>query len=214
MTTLDPHGQPVNLALNRRHRTEREIDELVGICRGLAADGVLNNKEAVFLRDWLNANRDGCNQWPANVLIDRLERVLADGVVDTAEEKELYRLLLDITGGKPNRVTEASLSIRLPFDTPPPVVEIQERSFCFTGKFLLGPRSHCQSEVVTRGGVAVNSVSTKLNYLVIGIVGSRDWIHSSHGRKIQKAVEYRERGMPLAIISEKHFIDSIDPRGP
>jgi len=32
------------------------------------------------------------------------------------------------------------------------------------------------------------------SFLVIGAIGSRDWIHSTHGRKIEAAVKLREQG--------------------
>jgi hypothetical protein len=43
------------------------------------------------------------------------------------------------------------------------------------------------------------------NYVVIGTFGSRDWVHTSFGRKIEKAVDYRTKGYPLAIITEDHW---------
>lgn len=58
---------------------------------------------------------------------------------------------------------------------------------------------------MTQRGGAIASVSKKLDYLVIGEIGSRDWIHSTHGRKIEKAVELRNGGARLAIVSERHW---------
>jgi hypothetical protein len=34
----------------------RQIDELVGLARGVAADGDINQSEAEFLQKWLTAN--------------------------------------------------------------------------------------------------------------------------------------------------------------
>ncbi len=44
---------------------------------------------------------------------------------------------------------------------------------------------------------------------VIGAIGSRDWIHSTHGRKIERAVELREQGTGIYILSEEYWADSI-----
>jgi hypothetical protein len=40
---------------------------------------------------------------------------------------------------------------------------------------------------------------------VIGEIGSRDWIHSTHGRKIEKAMDYNGRGCRIAIVGEQHW---------
>jgi hypothetical protein len=58
----------------------------------------------------------------------------------------------------------------------------------FTGKFAFGPRRVCEAAVEALGGRAGSSVTRVTNYLVIGTFGSRDWIHTSHGRKIEQAV--------------------------
>lgn len=47
------------------------------------------------------------------------------------------------------------------------------------------------------------------HYLVIGDIGSAAWMHSTHGRKIEAAVELLERGTGIAIISEAHFMKSL-----
>ena len=43
-------------------------------------------------------------------------------------------------------------------------------------------------------------------YLVIGDIGSKDWSHSSYGRKIEKAVEYRDtKDTGISIVCESHW---------
>jgi len=42
------------------------------------------------------------------------------------------------------------------------------------------------------------------DYLVIGEIGSSNWVHSSFGRKIEKAMELKEKGR-ISIVSEKHM---------
>ena len=44
--------------------TSRQIDELVGLARGVAADGVINQAEVEFLQKWLAANRAISDQPP------------------------------------------------------------------------------------------------------------------------------------------------------
>ena len=58
----DGHGQPIVDAFCQRMVTERQVDELIGMCKGILADGVLNAEEAQFLADWLETNRSGYNR--------------------------------------------------------------------------------------------------------------------------------------------------------
>ena len=43
------------------------------------------------------------------------------------------------------------------------------------------------------------------NYLVIGTFASRDWANRNYGHKIEHAVELRESGSGISIISEEHW---------
>lgn len=205
----DKDGQPLNKALNRELRVRRDIDELLGICKGLAADGRVNIDEARFLEGWLSLNKETAEQWPAKVLTERLRNILRDDCLDRDEERELLRLLIEVTGGDARRLTAASLSSNLPLNIPLPSVTVESMRFCFTGKFLYGSRDACHQAVIERGGVADETITKQLNFLVIGIIGSRDWLHSAYGTKIRKAVDYRESGLPLAIISEEHFVRTL-----
>lgn len=60
-----------------------------------------------------------------------------------------------------------------------------------------------------RGGYTLKDVTKKLHYLVIGNIGSEVWKHSTFGNKIAKAVEYRDKGREIVIISEAHWINFI-----
>ncbi len=52
-------------------------------------------------------------------------------------------------------------------------------------------------------------VRLRTRYLIIGTFGSRDWVHTSFGCKIQKAVEYRSDGSGLAIVGEEYWAECV-----
>ena len=60
-----------------------------------------------------------------------------------------------------------------------------------------------------RGALCESTVTRRTRYLVVGTFGSRDWVHSSFGRKIEKAVELEQAGMPLSIVGEDHWAAAI-----
>jgi hypothetical protein len=53
-------------------------------------------------------------------------------------------------------------------------------------------------------------VTKRTDYLVIGTFGSRDWVHTSFGRKIEKAVSLRGSGSGIAIAVEDHWVQCVE----
>ena len=101
----------------------------------------------------------------------------------------------------------SGLSTRLPVnDEKASPVSFEDSSFCFTGNFLFGTRAACERAITERGAVAIDNVKKDLRYLVIGTMVSSEWANTSHGRKIEKAVEYQSKGCPILIISEAHWV--------
>jgi NAD-dependent DNA ligase len=56
------------------------------------------------------------------------------------------------------------------------------------------------------GGINAKSVTKNLDYLVLGTYVTDSWIHESFGRKIEKAMQYRDSGLPIKIITEEHWL--------
>lgn len=203
---LDQHGQPVNRNFNRGVVLGRNLDELIGICKGITADGIVVKEEAEFLARWLEGNQSVIEEWPANVLAARIASIFSDNIITPEEKRELFNLLHDLTGGSAVSKQIDNLSTELPFNDPLPEVLFDRRQFCFTGKFCIGTRQQCETEVIARKGLIQKQPSYSTDYLVIGILGSRDWIHSTHGRKIEAAVEFRDKPLAkISIIPEKHW---------
>ena len=75
-----------------------DIPELVGLCRGVLADGTINLAEAEFILRWLNERSDLLETWPADELHRRLCSALADGALSEDEKVELSALLEEIIG--------------------------------------------------------------------------------------------------------------------
>ena len=204
---IDPDGQPCNIAFNRSRREARSIDELLGLCKGVVADGKVVQAEAEFLYEWLRSNWEQRGQWPVNVLEPRLEAMLADGVLDQDESAELLDLLHQLTGVPGQSPDEAfeNYSSSLPLDDPAPTLHFNDRVYVFTGKFCTGSRKKCTEITEALGARTNKTMAGYVDYLVVGVLGSRDWIHTSYGRKIEKAVELRNKWQRLKIVSEHHW---------
>ncbi|GAA0676782.1 NAD-dependent DNA ligase [Sphingomonas insulae] len=183
--------------------TSRQIDELVGLARGIAADGLINQSEVEFLQKWLAANVAISGQPMIRRLYDRVDTITADGIADPEECRDL----LDTLNSFSNRdfeLGEVLKSTTLPLCNPAPSLQFDGHRYCFTGTFNYGGRRDCEEAVAARGGSA-GSLTQKTDVLVIGIYATESWKHSSFGTKIVKAVDWRESGMPIAIVSEEHW---------
>lgn len=193
-------------AFTGRYREGRDTDELIGLCRGILADGAVTSAEAAFLLRWLESNRIVRNEFPFNVLYARVARAMRDGVLDAAEERELLEVLMQATGQVVDLQSANSGSSGLILDEPAPDVVHEGRTFVVTGVFNVGSRRDVTRLIQSRGGTVAGNVSRKVHYLVVGNLGSDDWKHSTHGTKILKALDVREAGTPIAIVGEAHWL--------
>ena len=183
--------------------TSRQIDELVGLARGVAADGDLNLAEVEFLQKWLAANAAISHTPVIRALYQRINDVLQDGVLDT-DEKTLLLETLNSFSSRDFELGEVLKSATLPLCDPAPPLSFTDRVYCFTGTFRYGQRKHCEQAIAERGGAAGN-LSRKTEYLVIGAYATESWKHSSFGNKIIQACDWRDEGRPISIVSEEHW---------
>ncbi|WP_108661062.1 BRCT domain-containing protein [Acuticoccus kandeliae] len=187
---------------------KRQIDELIGLARGITADGVINQAEAETLETWLAVNTSASDNPVIASLYTRVREMLADGLLDEDERGELLATLRALTGG-PCELGEELKSTALPLCAPAPAVRFSGQRFCFTGTFAFGSRGACESVAKLHGGDA-GSLLKSTNYLVIGMYVSDAWVHSTYGRKIEKACGWRAQGVPIAIISESHWTKALE----
>lgn len=204
---IDNPEDPRLFGIHAERLIKRDIDQLLGICEFALQDGHIDQAEAAAILDWLNNHRLCLDTWPANMLYERLRQMLQDGVLDDAEQGELLGLIMNIA--RPRTDEGIIVPAALPLDDPAPNIVFEERSFCFTGVFDFGRRNDCHDAIIERGGIAATGITKKLNYLVIGNIGSEFWRHSSFGTKIAKAIEYRSGGARLAIVSEAHWANHL-----
>lgn len=182
----------------------RSADVLTGLAAGIIADGVVSLEEARFLQQWMESQLAHLEDPVINLLYQRISLMLQDGVLDPEESTELLDTLRCFTGlatTAPAQQTYTA-SNSLPLNQPEPEIAWDGRVFVFTGTMAFGPRKECERLVRERGGAIGSGVSKKVDYLVIGSIGNDQWLHSSYGTKIIRAVELREEGVPIAIVSE------------
>lgn len=189
---------------NRKAIDDRHIDTLIGLSKGLLADGRIDPSEAQALHQWLTQARASSRHPVILNLLSRVDEMLADGMLDQDESSELLATLRQVAG-EPSEFGEVAKSASLPLCRPKPELAFSGRTFLFTGTCAFGTRAQCQDATERLGGINAKSVTKTLNYLVLGSYVTDSWAHETFGRKIEKAMEYRSNGMPLAIVSEEHW---------
>lgn len=113
--TFDPFAK-----VRQPEIAERQIDTLIGLCKGVVADGVVNQDEVELLRDWLVANEITVRSNPVtNALLEPVEGMLRDDHLDTEESNERVSTLGTFTGERPAQ-DEFMPSTDLALDGPPP----------------------------------------------------------------------------------------------
>jgi NAD-dependent DNA ligase len=198
-------------ASSKEEAVFRQIDELIGLIKGVMADGNVRQSEAEFLVTWLERNKDTLDQWPANAIFPRLKSALSDGNLSVEEEKDIKELL---QAALDEDFARKAAESGIPYTTPVPQIQFANRTFCFTGKFQSGSRPWLVSQIIARGGMAASKITQDVNYLIVGELNSGDWTQGKHGRKIGKAIKYRNSGYKIVILSEQHWFEQLKQASP
>jgi hypothetical protein len=215
LTSVERIRQDPPTHFTLKQQQDRAADELVGVCRGMLSDGAISGQEAQFLKEWIDRNAIHAGVFPFDIVYRQLQVALADGVLDEDEERDLLSTLVNLVGGehRAGQPGSPSLASALPLCQPPPSIRFPGSLFVVTGTFAFGTRRQVVDALEARQASAVSAVSKKINFLVIGEVGSQAWKHSSYGRKIEAAVSLRESGVPLRIVSEPHWREALASSG-
>ncbi|HEU6438220.1 MAG TPA: BRCT domain-containing protein [Nitratidesulfovibrio sp.] len=203
----DDHGQPSSPHINKMRVEDRTITELVGICKGMVAGGACTSSDIDFLKMWVMENAQFASMWPMSVLVSHL---FGDERQDFPQHaKNTFGILFSIAGSDSLKHGVHSYSTKLPLNNPIPKVRVRHSCFCFTGKMYFGTRSECERATIDAGG-SICDVRKYTNYLVVGNIGSRDWIHSTFGRKVECAIYWNANGANIAIINEQTWKEAIE----
>lgn len=182
----------------------RKMDELIGLAKGLLADKKLPIEEVVFLRSWIESNPEIREE---RLVTEIYQRISSVEKLNDEEEKQLKNFLEKVIGGSPDAIFdgEAEKPTELAFNTEEDIkIEIHSKTFCLTGEFISGKRKEIEDEIELLGGIVKSGVSSKLDYLVVGTYSSKEWMHSSFGRKIEKALE-----LGTLVIREKNLEEAL-----
>lgn len=88
--------------------------------------------------------------------------------------------------------------------------DYNDKKFVLTGVFVLLDKSELIETIESNGGKVMSSVSGRTDYLIVGSEPEPAWVHSSYGRKIEKALTLIDDGNTrLKILQEQTLCVNI-----
>lgn len=196
-----------NVLVHRQFVKSAQV--LSGIITGIVADGQLHDMEIQMLSTWISANPEVAQSWPGSAVARYLAEAMADGVITAEERTHLLHTLQQLVGSdfaESGAVDPAVTA--LPFDETA-ATPFQNSRICLTGEFLYGTRSACERLAEKAGCTPVAAVSKKVHYLIVGTNISPQWVNTSYGTKILRAMELRGEGHQISIIRERDWLNRM-----
>lgn len=152
------------------------------------ADNVITIEEAIQIQDAITSNDELLQDATLGRFSNLLQQYLEDGFISPEESQSLlkeFAFYLD------------------PLSQDQGYVDFDGMNFMLTGDFDYGSKEEVADYIQNKGGVMLKSVRKDCNYLVVGNKGSGLWSFGNYGSKVKKAMDWKTKGQPIKIVSEK-----------
>lgn len=156
-------------------------------------DNKIDLEEINELNKWLDSNKQLIGNYPFDKIYSIVKKVFEDGTISNSEYNELMKGFNDFINPINSKIASEILSFK-------------DKMFCLTGTFNSGSKDSIEEKIIEKGGTCGKGVTSKTDYLIVGGFGSDAWKFGNYGGKVQKAMELKEKGKNIEIISEKDFL--------
>ena len=160
---------------------------LNGILDGIVCNQKVNQKEIENLNIWLRQNDYLKDVYPYDKVLLEVNKVLEDGILTEEESNYIFDIFNEIVN---------------PDFSDDENIDFNGKTFCLTGEFKCATKQEISKKLQELGGTEKKGVSSKLDYLIVGGVGSDAWKFGKIGGKQAKAQELNEKGANIKIIDE------------
>ena len=192
-----------------------DLQLLQGICHGILADGVIDEKEIFSLEKWLEGNTHLNTYYPYDEIRSLILSIVSDRKIDEEEKLVLKAYLKQFV-----KIENKEISKKIDDETKDinitghctsdPDIEIKGKTFCITGILKSGSRSEIEKQISALGGIPTKNVNKETDYLIVGDNGNQAWAFACYGRKVEKALELRKNGHTITLIHEFDFMDILE----
>ena len=160
---------------------------LNGILDGIVCNQKVDQKEIENLNIWLRQNDYLKDVYPYDKVLLEVNKVLEDGILTEEESNYIFDTFNEIVN---------------PDFSDDENIDFNGKTFCLTGEFKCATKQEISKKLQELGGTEKTGVSSKLDYLIVGGVGSDAWKFGKIGGKQAKAQELNEKGANIKIIDE------------
>ena len=181
--------------------------QLGGFLAGISADKTINIEELTALGNWSSENASLFKTWPFDTLLPAIDRIKVERQLSTNEHSELLTFCHSVSSIKLAEREKITVPVKL--SEQQVSILIQECSFCFTGESSRYSRKELAQVVEMYGGIAADSVTAKLHYLVICDVRNPAWAFEMYGRKVEKAMNMKKKGAGPEVVFEEDLFAAL-----
>jgi hypothetical protein len=199
------------------NKVTADLQTLQGICHGILADGIINDKEIYDLDIWLENNEHLNTYYPYDEIRSLILSIVKDHKIDEEEKlmlKAYFNQFVKLYNKETSeQIKEDTLNLTITgICTSEPNITIENKTFCITGILTRANREELKKDIINFGGKVTDNVSLKTDYLIVGDNGNPAWAYSCYGRKVEKALSLRKDGHNIMLIHEYDFFDFIDDK--
>lgn len=192
-----------------------DLQTLQGICHGILADGIINEKEVRDLEKWLEQNTHLSTYYPYDEIRSLMLSIVSDGIIEEEEIlilKAYLNQFVNIENKEiAKQIDEETADINISGHcTSDPNIDFDGKTFCVTGVLKSGNRSELENLISDLGGIPTKTVTKKTDYLIVGDNGNPAWAFACYGRKVEKALEMRKGGHQICLVHEFDFMDAVE----
>ena len=166
------------------------IQVLQGIIDGISCDDMIREIEIIKLKSWLLDHDYLSGVYPYDKLLNIVKDVIEDGKLDEEERTVLLEAFKEIIDPMSTHSCMEN------------ILTLENKTFCLTGEFVSATKAEMAKKLQEKGAIEKSGVSSKLDYLFVGGMGSDTWKFGNIGGKIAKALELQEKGCKVQIIAE------------
>lgn len=192
-----------------------DLQVLHGLCHGILADGIINEKEVFDLKNWLEDNSHLSTYYPYDEIRSLVSSIVADGIVDDEEKtilKAYINQFVDIQNQTiQKQINKETTNVHISgLCSSDPTVIFKDKTFCITGVLKRGSRTSLKADIQKLGGIPTERLTKKTDYLIVGDNGNPAWAFACYGRKVEQALNMRKEGHIISLIHEFDFSDIVD----
>lgn len=193
--------------VNTPGRRKRAMQELQGIARAVCFDATLTESEFDMITRFLFDQAEFRADWPLSLIWEKVEAILADGVVSEDERILLLQVLREFAAHDHERTQRATEAI---FDDEVELLFAQ-RSFILTGVLEYSKRKPFEERLEKLGGTIHSSVRRDTHFVIVGMKGSESWTTDRYGSKIDKAMQIKREtpSCGLKIVREMTAVEAL-----